>query len=167
MEDQYEHLSRIVRRGFANSAGQLESIKWEPVDPSFASDVNRAKLSWKALVVSELPTAVFLKIPSVERMMLIANTLQRLGLEKPGEIFGTNPAELLKIAHNQECTIYRLLSAETPIRMPKCYYSEARTDTDDGVLILEDLTDVANTPDLAAGLSLTQLKVLTKQISLL
>jgi len=131
--------------GICNS-GTISNIEVKPLGPhvkGLLSSLCRVKLNYDAYT-QQLPNSVVIKFPSI--------------LEERKD-FGNHFR-----AYEREIRFYREIAKNSPIRIPKCYFTVMEKETEDYILVIEDAGSW--TPgDQLKGLTLKQTQSAVKEIS--
>uniref|UniRef100_A0A5S6QK30 CHK kinase-like domain-containing protein n=1 Tax=Trichuris muris TaxID=70415 RepID=A0A5S6QK30_TRIMR len=147
------------------SPGSLERVSAEMVCHSggYNSDILRLLLFWKENDEStdNLKT-IMVKVPKQDTLAKMTSELGPKATEKMKEAFAVD--EMFRV----ECAIYKMLPKEIPeFPMPKYCGTWSKAESGIYFMAIEDLSHIAKTPDLTAGLTKEQLMNCAKALALL
>uniref|UniRef100_A0A914UXC5 CHK kinase-like domain-containing protein n=1 Tax=Plectus sambesii TaxID=2011161 RepID=A0A914UXC5_9BILA len=143
----------------------------------FLSIMFRAKLDWEGEDAAGLPPSVVCKVPTMVTMIQMSKAT---GLDKKMEKINeeTNAnydfekataafLSMLKLIHASETAFYNLVNKEKlSLCVPKCYLAKDFGENDEcGLIVLEDLCDIASTKPIYEGIPVESLKKIMENLA--
>lgn len=132
----------------------------------FLSVTVRLWFDWQGADSGRLPASLVLKIPSTE---ILAKNIHYTSIEEFQEQHDRLDA-ILKVGHASETAFYQLAVRERhhlDVLVPNCYYAQhfRRSGSQSGLLLFDDLCDIANVKPLYNGLSPRALRTILQQLA--
>ncbi|VDM48833.1 unnamed protein product [Toxocara canis] len=132
----------------------------------FLSVTVRLWFDWQGADCGRLPTSLVLKIPSTE---ILAKNIRYTTVEELQEQHDRLEV-ILKVGHASETAFYQLARRDARLMgvlVPTCYYAQhfRRSGSQSGLLLFDDLCDVAAVKPLYNGLSPRALRAVFEQLA--
>ncbi|VDK58505.1 unnamed protein product [Anisakis simplex] len=161
-------LQRKLRSVFHTrcSFGPNFSIQRIGCKQGFLSVTVRLQFDWQGASSDQLPSSLVLKIPSTE---ILAKNIRYTTLEELQEQRDRLEV-ILKVGHASETAFYQLARGDAHlmgVSVPSCYYAQhfRRSGSQSGLLLFDDLCDVAAVKPLYNGLSPRALRAVFEQLA--
>ncbi len=135
---------KFIASLFNSSEANLKSFDFEPVGSGQVGDCFRVNLDWKEK--NNIPTSFIAKCPAADQSS--RDTARSLHL------------------YEIETSFYKYLSKKCSARVPELYFSDFNPESDDGILLLEDMHPAKQIPQMEGCTSTEVSKILEEAAAL-